>query len=491
MSVIGEYTSRISPPAGRHTVGSNIGLATAPAQAVAGMGAEITETAKGILFDIQNAQKALEYSSFEGKEQEYRDAAINAINIPEFDINNEQAVAQIKQKVDSDRTALSSKFPQVNNLYKQLLKKTSPNWDKVFQAEVNNVKARKVTADFNFNYDELLEKGNVFGAYKLLNHMLKTGVITQPEYEYRKKNAPADSVIAQSRILIGNNNPQAAIEMLEGLKGLSGEQLDRRDSLLRLAQQTQTSMSDAFGKSILKDMYEADKKPLTPMQRSETADGMRSKVLDPNNGLSIAESRTLMSDIDKWEKGEFEHNPEVYWPLLRRVTADPKGVTEQEIAKLVGKGLTTKDYTELNRIREAKDEPLKTPRAQLYFNSLDALYDERETDAEQRVKYDIANEKLMQFFTDNPKATVKQAAEFYDELVSPAVLSLFDRFGKMLRPKESTPFWRHFGTTEEAALAREKTKKEPGSIKEFNDMVSSIEDEEEAKKYYEKWKDKW
>ena len=122
------------------------------------------------------------------------------------------------------------------------------------------------------------------------------------------------------------------------------------------------------------------------------------------------------------------HDPSTYWKLLRRVTADPKGIDEPELAAAVGpNSITTDDYKELNRIRESADSPLKTPRAQLYFNSLDALYEERETDADERLKYDLANEKLIQFFTDNPKATAKQAAEFYDDLINPEVEGMLDK----------------------------------------------------------------
>jgi hypothetical protein len=207
----------------------------------------------------------------------------------------------------------------------------------------------------------------------------------------------------------------------------------------------------------------------------------------------IAYVKRLEAEAKRQKEIEFAtHNPSTYWKLLRRVTADPKSIDETELAAAVGPdSITTDDYKELNRIRESKDEPLKTPRAQLYFNSLDALYEDRDTDAEERMKWDVANEKLVQFFKTTPNPSAKQAAEFYDDLVSPAVLTWFESFGKMLRPKETTPFWRHFGTTEEAALARKKAKIEPVSLIEFNEAVSSIEDEKEAKAYYEKWKNKW
>jgi hypothetical protein len=83
-------------------------------------------------------------------------------------------------------------------------------------------------------------------------------------------------------------------------------------------------------------------------------------------------------------------NPETYWKLLRRVTADPKGITEPEIAAAVGKGITTDDYKELVRIQESKADPLKTPRAQIYLKHLEDLY--KNKDIETVSDYDAKNE---------------------------------------------------------------------------------------------------
>ncbi len=139
--------------------------------------------------------------------------------------------------------------------------------------------------------------------------------------------------------------------------------------------------------------------------------------------------KRLEAEAKRQKEIEFAtHNPSTYWKLLRRVTADPKSIDESELADAVGPdSITTDDYKELNRIRESKDTPLKTPRAQLYFNSLDALYEDRDTDAEERIKWDVANEKLVQFFKTNPNVTAKQAAEFYDDLISDDVEGVFDR----------------------------------------------------------------
>ena len=212
----------------------------------------------------------------------------------------------------------------------------------------------------------------------------------------------------------------------------------------------------------------------------------------PRTAITETERNDLIRQRERQEEiATASTNPLVRWRVIREITDNPKAVTDDYLESLIKpNSLHPKDAEALKNIRDDKDNPLKTPRAQLYFNSLDALFDERETNAEQRLKYDIANEKLMQFFETTKTPTAKQAAEFYDDLVRPEVLSWLEWYQKVLRPKETTPFWRHFGTTEEAALARKEAKTEPKTLAEFEENVRLL-DEKEAKEYYEKWKDKW
>lgn len=196
----------------------------------------------------------------------------------------------------------------------------------------------------------------------------------------------------------------------------------------------------------------------------ETAKAMPYKgaigFLNDIKGLKSSERNDLIARRKRQNEIETATtNRQVRWDVLREVTKNPQSITDDYLESLVKpNSLTWDDAEEFKGIRDNESEPLKTPRAQLYLNSLNTLFDERETDHEQRLKYDIANQRLMQFFKDNPKATAKLAAEFYDDLIEPEVLDWFEWFGKMLRPKETTPFWRHFGTTEEKALARKKAK---------------------------------
>lgn len=211
-------------------------------------------------------------------------------------------------------------------------------------------------------------------------------------------------------------------------------------------------------------------------------------MLNDVQGLTSAERNDLIRRRERQNEIETAtQDSGVYWDTLRKLTNDPDSMTEPQIADLVKpNSLTTDDYKEFMGIKENAASPLKTPRAQLYFNSLDKLFDERETDAEERLNYDIANEKLMQFFKDNPKVTAKQAAEFYDELINPEVEGIFGK---------AFSFWLQspFGILGRKALGIEKEGElsEPKTLEEFNVTVGGIEDEEKAKAYYEKWKNKW
>jgi hypothetical protein len=107
-------------------------------------------------------------------------------------------------------------------------------------------------------------------------------------------------------------------------------------------------------------------------------------------------------------------DPDTYWGLLRRISRDAKSVPEEEIAGQVNSGkLTTDDYKELMRLKDTENDPLKSPRALIRFSELDKLYKDG---AVNTLEYDVMNERLTNFFRNNPDATAKQADEFFNEL---------------------------------------------------------------------------
>jgi len=179
-----------------------------------------------------------------------------------------------------------------------------------------------------------------------------------------------------------------------------------------------------------------------------------------------------------------------YWKMLREITKNPQESQRQELIDLAEQGkLEETDRKYLEGKLDSKDDPLKTPRAQLYFNSLDTLFDKRETDDEQRLNYDIANEKLVQFFETTKTPTAKQAAEFYDNLISEEVSSIADKVFDFYKG-----YYQYISGYKAYKLWKERGEKEampePATLADFEDTVRLL-DEEDAKVYYEKWKNKW
>lgn len=139
--------------------------------------------------------------------------------------------------------------------------------------------------------------------------------------------------------------------------------------------------------------------------------------LNDLKGITSAERNDLIRRRERQNEIETATtNPKVRWDTLRKLQKDPRTVTDDYLEGLVGKGLTWDDAEEFKKIRDTKIEPLKTPRAQLYFNRLDALYDKRDTDADEAYEWDIANEKLTAFFKRNPDATANEAKEAYENI---------------------------------------------------------------------------
>ena len=156
-------------------------------------------------------------------------------------------------------------------------------------------------------------------------------------------------------------------------------------------------------------------------------------MLNDVKGVTSAERNDLIARRkrqDEIENSTESEGNSVYWNMLRKVTRDPDSVTEAMLDELVMPGgITVKQWKELNDILEDEDDPLKSPRAQLYFQSLDELYDKRLTDDEQRMNYDIANEKLMNAFRQKPDMSATEAAQVYNDILQPEI-SRWLKFGR-------------------------------------------------------------
>jgi hypothetical protein len=258
---------------------------------------------------------------------------------------------------------------------------------------------------------------------------------------YARKRIPAERAWALSQI---------QTQWASRLKNNAGDTEKTEQELISLIDDFSPYLTPAQTSSLKNDVSKSVELYTKQVQLDglhETAKAMEFDqaigMLNDIKGLTSAERNDLIARRKRQNEIETASESKgnsTYWKLLRQVTNDPDSVTEPEIAKEVRpNGITTAQYEHLMGKKEDDSEPLKTPRAQLYFNSLDALFPDRETEDDDRLTYDIYNQKLERFFTDNPKATPQQAADFYNELVNPEVVSWTDKiFDKLFKGSEGT-----------------------------------------------------
>lgn len=386
---------------------------------------------------------------------------------------------------ERDNAEISRLQSTINNFQYTSLRQLEDDWragkftsaDQFKQAEDDYVKARE----------------------KLVNNLVKgkRGIIADRVSEYADANKASDTA-GFYRNLFPKEKEFRSVEALKVIENYK-VQGDRDKALMAIEQNKYwlgLTKSEVLKANLDADMAVYQKQAFL---EQVTVDAREMNIIDalsainqiPRTAITETERNGLIAQRKRQEEiATATTNRQVRWEVLRQVTKNPQSVTDEYLESLVGPdSLTWDDAEEFKKIRDDADEPLKSPRAQLYFNRLDALYVERDIDSDegrkQALEWDISNEKLTQFFEDNPKATAKQAAEFYNELVEAEVESWWERGWEWSEtsPWGSMYWYRKISPKKEKLL-------EPKTLVEFEDTVRLL-DEEDAKAYYEKWKDKW
>lgn len=185
---------------------------------------------------------------------------------------------------------------------------------------------------------------------------------------------------------------------------------------------------------------------LTSSIDTEIANFQRQKLLDTYHDtaqiLPFDEAITFLNNVKGIESAErndlitrrkrqneiatASRNDKVYWDTLIQATKDPQSVTDDDLDALIKPNSLTLDDAKAIRKERDTDSPLKTPRAQLYYNRLDAVYPNRDDDEDEAYEWDIANEKLTQFFESTKNPTASQAKEVFQEITADKKSGLFD-----------------------------------------------------------------
>ncbi len=324
---------------------------------------------------ISDARDKTELSTMRRQFDEMSFAAFNASALAA----DEEGRRVVTEQWSQDVKTIRSKSGTVNADFQSYLDNVQPEWAQNFARQEVKFRVEEIEAEKDANLASAYQNGDVKTVNSILDSMADFRQITRAEADQQKAEAPTTIVLTQSRILIGNGANAVAIDQLNALENLDGDQLDQRDKLLRMAQQQQQANGDAFGKELLKEGLGLTDLPTNARQAK--IEELKNKALDPNNGLSLEQSRVMINWLDSQLAPS---RTTTDWRSYDRVwKAVAKADSEESIRQAKNTfyeeapNLAQAEQKELmKRLLEAEspsgDDPLKTSAAQRAFATLGA-----------------------------------------------------------------------------------------------------------------------
>lgn len=281
---------------------------------------------------------------------------------------------------------------------------------------------------------------------------------------------------------------------------IADKQLRRGD--LKGALQTYEAHAQYFPPKALQGLKDAAADTMMKYQHQAFLEQVRLQAKD----LPLAEALTLINNIPVTDITTAERNAQVTmrerqeeiatattnrqvrWDTLLKLSKDPESVTDEYLLNLVRpNSLTWDDAEELRKIRDTDNHPLKRTDFKRALTTLEEIKDMDMAIAKEFGKTALERREilLLHFGLKNDlekwimekDRTTEEIEKKVRSLTEPVIeKDVLNWFGRLMRPKETTPFWRHFGTTEETARAREKAK--AGIVEE--DLTTMTDEELEA-----------
>ncbi len=274
------------------------------------------------LLEIDKAAGVVEFSTLKREIDELGNDAF----IARSQVSEQEARDKIDEQLLANIEAKISTRNWVNRELEVFKNSIIPEWRDTFAKQDLAIQTRQVDDAAEINIQKYLAMGDVGEAAKEIMILRKLNRISEAEAEQRIKDLPVEAVFAQAAIDIGNNNPQMAIAKLNTLKDLPLDKLKRKNELMRMAEQTGRDVSDEFAKSILDTILKADQQDLTPMQKSNLVDNLKSQITQ--SGLSGAEARVWFDYVERWGKDE---DVETNWNTFDSILTDIEAVGRGEI----------------------------------------------------------------------------------------------------------------------------------------------------------------
>lgn len=320
------YTEEKPPAVGPSVRGQQIDVRTGEGQITRGW-----EQIGGALFDmgmkIRQTDIVIERSEIQRRYEQIMNAGLQTYSLEQ----DENIRGNIKQKAFADAQALigSAKYPEVNTDFEAYFNNTIEDWNKVFVTKDLAIRDKILTDKMNVEGRYHLENGDLVSYAKLQYKLEALGKITPIMREENIKNFPINSTFERARIIM-DTDPQTAIDMLEGLKKykLSGEQLDQKDRLLRIAKQQAAWNTNLIQNEITFGMFENRDKTLA--EKAVLGEQYINR-LKTTSGLSAADARVMTNMVEKWMEGKPRTNDIIlYSNLYNKVTKLKRGIGRAE-----------------------------------------------------------------------------------------------------------------------------------------------------------------
>lgn len=428
--------------------------------------------------------------------------------IPQWGGILEQANTKHKELVEGISKNLVPEAKEAFQLYAQQRK---VDFDKVLDSKIQGIRGNYIAKIFPLQMMRFARSGDTEASNNFLTQLKKY-------YFPESQHLALDKAFDKSTVLgaIRNRLPDEQIERM----------IKESDSL---TQQEKTSLRNSAKIAIANRQRE--QQAALEAKQDETANKMLLKLWGneltedeiiealENNWLDTTRAKSLRASLldPKIPKTDYLKAYENVNEAISDFRENRK-TKDEAIDVLYGnlKNISQEDGKQLlNRIYEIADpdSPMNRSDVKRWLGFLNDLESEEmrlarldEADIEElkalRLKWTKKEDEFERWIKGQDKLTDTDIQNKIEQMTKIATEEItLDWFGKVMRAKETTPFFgRFFGTTEEMALAKKKAKAgiekegeipEPKTIEEFNETVGNIEDDEKAKAYYEKWKDKW
>lgn len=327
---------------------------------------------------------------------------------------------------------MQSKRPNVQAELERHINEVLPDFQETFYKHSLVIARGNAHDKFELEAGNALASGNLQEYYQQLNTRLAVKDITQAEFDFKMKNAVPDSVLEQSRHLIASDSADGfvnATNMLNSLdeKTLSTEQLEYRNKLLRMTEQTSKAKSDKALTDVI--IQKENLKDATPTEKANATAEMKQQLV--SGGVKGDALEKWFGILDKWSGGDKdpteEYNPQIYAATLAAVDLDPTAISDPQIYSLVGLGreggITSQQASSLVDLRKRNIDEMPSMSKEVhgrYQRILKGMFDAElfGEGLEGATTYAETANTLTLWSNANKDATIQETEQFFAQLTA-------------------------------------------------------------------------